>query len=422
MIMKKILLTLFTLMFVAFTANAQSTITGDVNGDGTVSVNDVAMIVNHILGVVDDNFIIANADVNGDGEIDINDVMETVSIILEGEQDYPPLILSTTKIKAIYPYTIWLDDNGILSYDQEIKVSIESGSGDYVVESSNEQVASSYLEDSNVFITPLNIGQTIITVTDMKSGKTASIEVAIVRAYLSCPDDHHPHAIDLGLPSGTKWSCSNVDTDHPENQSPTNYGGYYAWGETYTKDLYNYQLAGYQHIYIDTIRDEYNSWLKNDIVSDKTYYYHLRNIGSDIAGTSYDVAHMKWGGSWVMPTHDQMEELIDNVIYISTTIDDVNGGLFISRINNKSIFLPYADFLERDKPANNKSGYSYYFTSTLYPRFTDDGVDHGITAAWGLCIYHNGDRNSEFQFGGEALSYELWRCGGFSVRPVCSGQ
>ena len=421
--MKKILLTLFTLMFVAFTANAQSTLKGDVNGDGTVSVTDVAWIVNHILGMTDSNFIIANADINGDGEIDINDVMGTVSIILGGEQDYPPLILSTTKIKAIYPYTNWLYDNGILSYnDLDGKVSIESGSGEYVVESSNEQVASSYLEDSNVFITPLNIGQTIITVTDMKSGKTASIEVAIVRAYLSCPDNNHPHAIDLGLPSGTKWSCSNVDTDHPENQSPTNYGGYYAWGETYTKDLYYYQLAGYQHIYIDTIRDEYNSWPKNDIVSDKKYYYHLRNIGRDIAGTSYDVAHVKWGGLWRMPTHDQMEELINNVIYISTTINDVNGGLFISRINSKSIFLPYADFLERDYPATYRGSFGSYSTSTLYPRFTDNGVDHGITAAWGLDIYYNGVRNSEFQFGGEALSRDSWRCAGLSVRPVCSGQ
>ena len=28
--------------------------------------------------------------------------------------------------------------------------------------------------------------------------------------FLSCPDDNHPHAIDLGLPSGTKWACCNV--------------------------------------------------------------------------------------------------------------------------------------------------------------------------------------------------------------------
>lgn len=45
----------------------------------------------------------------------------------------------------------------------------------------------------------------------------------------SCPDDKHPHAIDLGLPSGTKWACCNVGTT-----SPDGYGGYYAWGETET--------------------------------------------------------------------------------------------------------------------------------------------------------------------------------------------
>ena len=27
-------------------------------------------------------------------------------------------------------------------------------------------------------------------------------------AYQNCPDDHHPHWIDLGI--GTQWSCCNV--------------------------------------------------------------------------------------------------------------------------------------------------------------------------------------------------------------------
>ena len=52
-------------------------------------------------------------------------------------------------------------------------------------------------------------------------------------AYFSCPDDHHPHMIDLGLPSGTLWSCCNVGATKPEE-----YGGYYAWGETEEKDYY----------------------------------------------------------------------------------------------------------------------------------------------------------------------------------------
>lgn len=37
-----------------------------------------------------------------------------------------------------------------------------------------------------------------------------------VPSYTSCPDGNHPHWIDLGLPSGTKWACCNVGSYHPE--------------------------------------------------------------------------------------------------------------------------------------------------------------------------------------------------------------
>ncbi len=42
----------------------------------------------------------------------------------------------------------------------------------------------------------------------------------------TCPDNHHPHMIDLGLPSGTKWACCNVGASKPED-----YGDYYKWGQ-----------------------------------------------------------------------------------------------------------------------------------------------------------------------------------------------
>ena len=48
--------------------------------------------------------------------------------------------------------------------------------------------------------------------------------VSFAISYISCPDSHHPRAIDLGLPSGTKWACCNVGATTPER-----YGGYYAW-------------------------------------------------------------------------------------------------------------------------------------------------------------------------------------------------
>ena len=42
-------------------------------------------------------------------------------------------------------------------------------------------------------------------------------------------------AVDLGLPSGTKWATCNVGASSPEE-----YGDYYAWGETITKSVYDW--------------------------------------------------------------------------------------------------------------------------------------------------------------------------------------
>ena len=65
------------------------------------------------------------------------------------------------------------------------------------------------------------------------TSSAGSTSVYIIKP--TCPDTHHPHEIDLGLPSGTKWACSNVGANKPEE-----YGGYYAWGETEEKSYYDW--------------------------------------------------------------------------------------------------------------------------------------------------------------------------------------
>lgn len=57
-------------------------IMGDVNGDGSINITDVTMMVAHALGHYDSAFIATNADLNKDGSITITDISETVSIIL----------------------------------------------------------------------------------------------------------------------------------------------------------------------------------------------------------------------------------------------------------------------------------------------------------------------------------------------------
>ena len=184
------------------------------------------------------------------------------------------------------------------------------------------------------------------------------------KAYLSCPDNNHPHPIDLGLPSGTKWACCNVDASTPEG-----YGGYYAWGETKEKDVYD--LSTY--IYCDG--------------SDDTYH----DLGSDIAGTKYDVAHVKWGGDWNMPSLKQFQELRDNCTYEWATQNGVEGGKFIGS-NSGSIFLPAAGY-RWGSEIGGASNYGYYGSSlgeskegnVYYLFLSDSNVD------WGYNFYrHNG--------------------------------
>jgi hypothetical protein len=125
-------------------------------------------------------------------------------------------------------------------------------------------------------------------------------------------------AVDLGLPSGTKWANMNVGATKPEE-----YGGYYAWGEieeksSYTQDNYT----------VPTKRTGDNIWALN----------------GDMAYTQYDVAYMKWGGSWHMPTKEQLDELIKNTTWKWTQLNGVYGSKLTSKQNGKSIFLPAAGY------------------------------------------------------------------------------
>ena len=178
-------------------------------------------------------------------------------------------------------------------------------------------------------------------------------------------------AVDLGLPSGTKWASCNVGATKPEE-----YGGYYAWGETEEKEVYD----------------------------ESTYKYYKNgkyvNIGSDISGTEYDVAHVKWGGNWCMPTLEDIKELNDNCTREWTTLNGVNGKKFISKNNGNSIFLPAAGaYWSGALGLKYAGGNGYYWSSTHLP---DESV-----GAW----YHL-FKSDYVTFYSNGLS------SGLSVRPV----
>lgn len=116
-------------------------------------------------------------------------------------------------------------------------------------------------------------------------------------------------AVDLGL--SVKWATCNVGAT-----TPTDFGGYYAWGETEEKEIYTGQT------YSDPNPD---------------------GDAMDISGTEYDVAHVKWGGEWRMPTHDEFVELITTCTWEWTTIGDTSGYK-VTGINGNYIFLPASGY------------------------------------------------------------------------------
>ena len=57
---------------------------GDVNGDGSVTIQDVVLLVDYTLNKPVSGFVIEAADVTGDGQINVSDVVGIVNIVLKG--------------------------------------------------------------------------------------------------------------------------------------------------------------------------------------------------------------------------------------------------------------------------------------------------------------------------------------------------
>ncbi len=146
-------------------------------------------------------------------------------------------------------------------------------------------------------------------------------------------------AVDLGLPSGLKWASWNIGAT-----KPAGYGCYYAWGETTTKATY--KETNYTHY--DSTKQEY------------------LNIGDNISGTQYDIAHMMWGDGWRMPTAAEFQELLDYCSWTAHSSWDENGPATIFIIkgpNGNSIQLPEPGSYNGDSELNYTARIGYYWSS-----------------------------------------------------------
>lgn len=174
-----------------------------------------------------------------------------------------------------------------------------------------------------------------------------------------------PEAIDLGLPSGTKWANMNVGAHAPED-----YGDYFAWGETTTKSSY-------------------------------TQSNYIYSSNPTQLSSNDDAANVNLGENWRMPTMAEQKELL-NSLYTTwtwTTLNGVSGYKITSKVNGNSIFLPAAGYI-------NDS------------RFYDVGT---LGFYWSSSLSTSSDYAYYLSFNSKSIFYNFngsYRYFGQSVRPV----
>ena len=179
--------------------------------------------------------------------------------------------------------------------------------------------------------------------------------------------------VDLGLPSGLLWATCNIGATSPEE-----YGDYFAWG---AKETYDYDKGPTFGLSISQLQSQ----------------GYIDSEGNLTA--QHDAATANWGGSWRMPTYDELNELRTKCTWTWTTQNGVNG-YNVEGPNGNSIFLPAAG-CRRASSLHGAGSLGIYWSSTPYES--------------------NSGRASGLYFDSDVHSHSMYindRSYGSSVRPV----
>lgn len=260
------------------------------------------------------------------------------------------------------------------SFEQNFNLGFESNAKPLTYSCNKEWIRyvtdiGSSLYPRPVFIVDENTSRSereaIITVKSAKEGVSLEIKV-IQNGVREVPEG----TTELGL--SVLWATCNVGASSPEE-----FGGYYAWGELEEKDNYSWSTYrwgnGYASVTKYTQEDEEEVLKKED-----------------------DVASVKLGGHWHIPTNLQWREIFNRCARESETINGVGCLIFTSPITGNKLIIPNAGY----KNENNTYGsgiYAKYWTSTRNESYDNK--------AWNVNT-------------GLGTMYAESRCAGMSIRPV----
>lgn len=192
--------------------------------------------------------------------------------------------------------------------------------------------------------------------------------------------------VDLGLPSGTLWATCNVGAKSPED-----YGDYFAWGETegYFSGKTNFNMQNYK-------------WAANNRLIKYCTNSELGSVDNKITlDPEDDVAHVRWGGNWRMPTVSEQRELLANCTFTWTTMNGVYGCK-VTGTNGNSIFLPAGGYITGEKHQVGEQGKFHSSSLETFSTQVGNHYNHFLRIRGRHCEIFSDSR-----------------CSGHSVRPVC---
>jgi hypothetical protein len=212
--------------------------------------------------------------------------------------------------------------------------------------------------------------------------------------------------VNLGLPSGKRWARCNLGA-----VNPWDYGDYYAWGETQTKDNYSWNNYRYCNGDYDKLT-KYNYNADCGIVDNKTTLESADDVATAVLGSDYlmptndDWCELSRECYWVWTETYNNHNVNGYIVYKAKSAEDKGKKVYADDTPSASysfddahIFLPAAGV--RDDASLYRAGAGgYYWSSSLY-----------IPQDANYCGFYRGGIDI-----GQADCYE--RCCGVSVRPV----
>lgn len=220
------------------------------------------------------------------------------------------------------------------------------------------------IADINAIINVILNGTGFTEVADVNND--CEINIADINTVINIilnPSENLCDWVDLGLPSGTLWATKNVGASSPED-----YGTYFAWGETTSKEIYNWETYKWCNG-SDTTMIKYCTISRDGIVDNKT-----------ILDLEDDAAYVNMNGLWRMPSNSQMWELTHYCTCQWTSRNNINGLLVISP-NGNSLFLPAAG-LYMGNTFYHEGIAGYYWVYNLGTRFSSSAFFLEFGSYW----------------------------------------